>query len=138
MASIPDDMKEYNRSVVADYRAAGGHFTGRMEGRSILILTTHGRRSRELRTVVLGYGREGDRFVVIASNNGAPHAPAWYRNLQANTEVTVEIEGDRFDARASTIPDVERARYAELIPWLPQQQGLTERQIPLVALDRVR
>src|SRR5205807_3100896 len=97
MASIPDDMKEFNRSVVADYRAAGRHFTGRMEGRSILILTTRGRLSGQPREVVLGYGREDDRFVVIASNNGAPGPPAWYGNLQADPEVTVEIEGDRFE-----------------------------------------
>ena len=138
MASIPDDMKEFNRSVVAEYRAAGRHFTGRMEGRSVLILTTRGRVSGESRTVVLGYGHRGDRFIVIASNNGAPRLPAWYRNLQANAEATVEIEGDQFEARASTIPDAERARYAELVPWLQQQQGLVERQIPLVALDRIR
>ena len=138
MASIPDDLKEFNRSVVADYRAAGGHFSGRMEGRSVLILTTRGRLSGEPRTVVLAYGREGDRFVIIASNNGAPDAPAWYRNLQADAVATVEIEGDRFEARASTIPQTERDRYAELVPWLRQQQGLTERQIPLVALDRIR
>src|SRR5438132_10738080 len=124
MASIPDDMKEFNRSVVADYRAAGRHFTGRMEGRSILILTTRGRRSGEPRTVVVGYGREGDRFVVIASNNGAPGAPAWYHNLQARPDATVEIEGEEFVARASTIPEAERERYAQLVPYLQQQQSL--------------
>lgn len=108
-----------------------------MAGRSVLILTTRGRRSGEPRSVVLGYARTGDRFVVIASGNGAPDDPAWYRNVLASPDVTVEIEGDRFEARASTLSGPDRGRAAELVPWFEQQQGLTERQIPLVALDRV-
>lgn len=137
MSQVPPNVKGFNRSVVSDYRANGGHFTGRMAGRSVLILTTRGRRSGEPRSVVLGYARTGDRFVVIASGNGAPDDPAWYRNVLASPDVIVEIEGDRFEARASTLSGPDRGRAAELVPWFEQQQGLTERQIPLVALDRV-
>src|SRR6478672_6043627 len=72
---IPSDMRAFNKVVIAEHRANGGKLTGPMEGRTVLLLTTTGRRSGEPRTTVLGYGRHADRYVVIASNNGAPSDP---------------------------------------------------------------
>src|ERR1700687_2509020 len=88
---IPADMKAFNQKLIADFRANHGQFTGDMAGRSLLILTTTGARSGKERTTVLGYGRDGDRLVVIASDNGAPAAADWYRNLLARPIATVEI-----------------------------------------------
>src|ERR1700693_5851714 len=101
--SIPSDMKAFNAKLIADFRANHGQFTGDMAGRGLLILTTTGARSGEPRSVVLGYGRHGDRLVVIASANGAPKAPAWYHNLLANPTAVIELAGpERFDVRATT------------------------------------
>jgi hypothetical protein len=65
--AMPADMKAFNAKLIADFHANHGQFTGPMAGRSLLILTTTGARSGKDRTAVLGYGRDGDRLVVIAS-----------------------------------------------------------------------
>src|SRR5258705_4369136 len=98
---IPSDMRAFNQAVIAEHRANGGKLSGPMEGRTLLLLTTTGRRSGEQRTIVLGYGRHGDRLVVIASNNGAPSAPAWYHNLLAHPTATVQLGPQTFQVRAT-------------------------------------
>ncbi len=133
---IPSDMNEFNRKLISDFRATAGRMSGPMEGRSLLLLTTTGARSGETRTVVLGYGREGERYVVIASNNGAPAHPAWYRNLLADPRATVEVGPEKFAVRARTAAPSERDDLARTVPYLAQQQGLTNREIPLVVLER--
>ena len=134
---IPSDMKAFNEKVIADFRANHGEMTGQMAGRKVLLLTTTGARSGKTRSVVLGYGRSGDRTVVIASNNGAPKAPAWYHNLLANSTATVEVGAERFEVRATTARSDQRDELAAAVPYLEQQQKLTERELPLVVLERV-
>ena len=136
--AIPADMKAFNAKLIADFRANHGQFTGDMAGRGLLILTTTGARSGESRSVVLGYGRHGDRLVVIASDNGAPKAPAWYHNLLANPTATIELAGpERFEVRATTAVPEERAELAKALPYLGQQQSLTTRELPIVVFERL-
>src|ERR1700674_3714870 len=136
--AMPTDMKAFNEKLIADFRANHGKFTGPMAGRSLLILTTTGARSGKERTTVLGYGRDGDRLVVIASDNGAPAAPAWYHNLLANPNAIIELAGpERFQVRATTAGSEERDELAKALPYLGQQQSLTEREIPIVVFERV-
>jgi deazaflavin-dependent oxidoreductase (nitroreductase family) len=131
-------MKAFNAKLIADFRANHGQFTGDMAGRGLLILTTTGARSGEPRSVVLGFGRHGDRLVVIASNNGAPNAPDWYRNLLANPNAIIELAGpERFEVRATTATHEERDELAKALPYLQQQQSLTAREIPIVVFERI-
>jgi deazaflavin-dependent oxidoreductase (nitroreductase family) len=135
---IPADMKAFNAKLIADFRANHGQFTGDMAGRGLLILTTTGARSGEPHSVVLGYGRHGDRLLAIASNNGAATAPAWYHNLLAESTATIELAGpERFEVRATTAGPEERDELAKALPYLAQQQGLTTREIPIVVFERV-
>jgi len=135
---IPSDLKAFNAKLIADFRANHGQFTGDMAGRGLLILTTTGARSGEPRAVVLGYGRHGDRLVVLASDNGAPKAPGWYHNLLANPHAIIELAGpERFDVRANTAGSDERGELEKALPYLKQQQGLTAREIPIVFFERV-
>ena len=107
-----------------------------MAGRTVMLLTTTGVKSQQARTVVLGFGKDGDRYVVIASNNGAKDHPTWYRNLQSNPSATVEVGPERFKARARTARPEERDRLKPLVPYIESQQKLTNREIPLVILER--
>jgi deazaflavin-dependent oxidoreductase (nitroreductase family) len=131
-------MKEFNRKLISEFRASGGQLSGPMAGRSLLLLTTTGARSGEARTAVLGFGRIGDSYVVIASNNGAPAHPAWYHNLLADPHATLEIGPERIAVRARTAEPDERDDLARTVPYLAQQQGLTSREIPLVVLEPER
>jgi deazaflavin-dependent oxidoreductase (nitroreductase family) len=135
--AIPTDMKAFNRAVIAEHRANAGKLSGPMAGRTVLLLTTTGARSRQPRTTVTGYGRAGEKYVVIASNNGAPSHPFWYLNLLANPVATVEVGPEKFEVRASTARPDEREELAKVVPYLESQQKLTDREIPLVILERV-
>jgi deazaflavin-dependent oxidoreductase (nitroreductase family) len=110
------------------------------EGTSVLILTTTGRRSGEPRSTPLIYGRDGDRYLVVASKGGADDPPAWYRNLEEHPEVEVQVKGDRFKARASTASDDEKPELWRIMtsewPHYDEYQEKTERQIPVVVLER--
>jgi deazaflavin-dependent oxidoreductase (nitroreductase family) len=131
----------FGREHVDRYVATDGEegYTWR-EGTEILILTTKGRKSGELRSTPLIFGRHGDDYLVVGSKGGAPKAPAWYGNLVADPEVQVQIKGDRFRARARTAtaeekPDVWKAMTA-VWPHYDEYQKRTEREIPVVILTR--
>src|ERR1700680_743561 len=135
--SIPSDMKAFNRALIAEHRANAGKLSGPMAGRRVLLLTTSGARSGQPRTTVLGYGRAGEKYIVIASNNGAPAHPAWYLNLVANPAATVEVGPEKCEVRANTARPGDRDELAKTVPYLESQQKLTSREIPLVILERV-
>ena len=134
-------MSDYNRILIDDLRAHGGHAsTGNWVGRQVLILTTIGAKSGKPRETPLAYTRDGDRIVVVASKGGAPTHPAWYHNLVAHPTVTLELDGERFEAIA-TIPDeAERRRLydqqATLHPTFRDYEARTTRVIPVVVLRR--
>jgi len=109
-------------------------------GAPILILTTTGRRSGEDRLRPLIFGDDDGRYVVVASQGGAPTHPDWYHNLRADPNVHVQIKGERFAARARTAEGEERERLwrtmAEIWPPYDEYQRRTEREIPVVVLER--
>jgi deazaflavin-dependent oxidoreductase (nitroreductase family) len=128
---------EYNRRTIEAFRANGG----KVEGHTHVLLLTHtGARSGESRTTPMGYTPDGDRLIVIASNFGAPTHPAWYHNLVAHPDVTVEVGTETFAATAVVTEGAERERLwtkaAELHPYLVPQQAKTSRLLPVIALSR--
>lgn len=135
--AIPQDIKAFNRALIAEWRSNNGQLSGRMAGRKLILLTTTGARSGEPRTAVLAFGRHGENIVAIASNNGAAAHPAWYLNLLEHPTATVELGPDKFAVRARTAKPEERAALAKAVPYLESQQQLTEREIPIVVLERV-
>jgi len=106
-----------------------------------LLLTTVGRKSGKSLTMPLIFGQSGPDYVVVASKGGAPVHPAWYLNLQANPQVRVQIRADKFAARARTANPEERAalwpKMVEVYSPYEHYQKKTDRQIPLVILERV-
>jgi deazaflavin-dependent oxidoreductase (nitroreductase family) len=135
MSQIPPDMNAFNRGVIADFRANKGQLSGPMAGRKVMLLTTKGARTGEERTVVLGYRQAGDSYVVIASANGAPSDPAWYRNLRAHPHATVEVGDKKVHVHPRTTEGEERARLGALVEYLPTEQQKTSRTIPVVVLE---
>ena len=139
--SIETDLKRFNENLIAEYRATGGQVAGQFAGAPLLLLTTTGARSGQPRTSPLVYTTDGDRIVVIASKGGAPTDPDWYRNVVAHSEVTVELGGERFRARASVAEGEERERlYAQQAAQMPnfaEYRKMTDRNIPVVLLERL-
>src|SRR5689334_2553661 len=134
---IPSDMKAFNSKVIEEFRANRGELTGQMAGRQVMLLTTKGRKSGEERTVVIGYRPFHGEFAVIASNNGAPNPPSWFLNLEEDPTATVEVGSEKFEVRARVATPEERAEAAKVIDYLGPQQARTEREIPVVVLEKV-
>jgi len=110
-------------------------------GTTILILTTTGRVSGRRRDTALIFRENDGRYLVVASNGGRPDHPSWFENLRADPDVTVQVKGDRFAARARAADADERARLwpqmTEVWPDYDAYQKKTDREIPLVVLERV-
>src|SRR5260370_24339167 len=107
---IMTDQNSYNRQLIEEFRAHRGKSGGPMEGRPLLLLTTAGAKSGQLRTTPVMYIPDGDRLLVIASNAGAATHPDWYRNLLAHPDVTFEARNETFKAIAIVTDGSERQR----------------------------
>jgi deazaflavin-dependent oxidoreductase (nitroreductase family) len=87
------------------------------------------------------YGLDGDRYVVVASTGGAAENPAWYLNLVADPEVELQVGAATFRARAHTAGRDEKPPLWELMasiwPDYDKYQAKTEREIPVITLDRI-
>jgi deazaflavin-dependent oxidoreductase (nitroreductase family) len=133
---------DFNQNLIADLRAHQGKATsGPFAGRDVLILTTKGARSGAQRENPIVFSRDGEKYVIVASKGGAPTNPAWYHNLLANPDVTIEVGGQRFDVRATVVDgdDYERlySRHASENPGFNEYRKRTSRKIPVIVLERV-
>jgi deazaflavin-dependent oxidoreductase (nitroreductase family) len=110
------------------------------QGTTIPILTTTGRRSGAQRRNPLIYREHDGKYLVVASKGGSDKPPAWYLNLEPDPEVTVQVRGDVFAARARTAtPEEEPAFWqtmTEVWPAYDDYQRKTQREIPVVVLKR--
>jgi deazaflavin-dependent oxidoreductase (nitroreductase family) len=126
--------------VVAEFRARGGKVGGYHASMELLLLTTTGARTGRRRAVPLTYLPDGGRYIVTAGNAGSDRHPAWYYNLMANPDVTVEVGSEAFKAVAVIADEAERVALYQLFavayPQLDGYQAQTARQIPLVMLTR--
>jgi deazaflavin-dependent oxidoreductase (nitroreductase family) len=130
----------FGEEHVKRYQETDGEEGHDWRGTTVLILTTTGRRSGQQRSTPLIYGRHGDDYLVVASKGGAAEHPAWYLNLSEHPEVTVQVRGDRFAARARTASADEKPELwrtmTEAWPAYDEYQEKTERDIPVVVLER--
>lgn len=123
------------------YQRTGGGIGGNLAGRSMLLLTTIGRKSGQERITPIFYFPENGRFVLIGSAGGAPGHPQWWRNLQANPQAKVQVGRSIIDVTAHEAVGEERerlwslvtARYSEFLSY----QHRTTRTIPVVVLAPV-
>jgi deazaflavin-dependent oxidoreductase (nitroreductase family) len=139
--NAPQSFNDFNRELIAEFRANNGKVAGAFANAPLLLLTTTGAKSGKQHTTPLVYTRDGDRVVIIASMGGAPKHPAWFHNLVANPTVTVELEGnDTFTGTASVTEGEERDRLfaaqAALMPNFDEYQAKTSRVIPVVVIER--
>jgi deazaflavin-dependent oxidoreductase (nitroreductase family) len=137
MATAEDDL--FGPEHVRVYRETDGQRGYHWRGTTILLLTTVGRTSGQPRTTPLIHRTDGDRFIVVASKGGSPENPAWYENLLAEPDATIQVEGEQIEVRASSAEGAERERLwslmAEVWPAYDEYQAKTEREIPVVVLS---
>jgi deazaflavin-dependent oxidoreductase (nitroreductase family) len=83
--------------------------------------------------------REKDRFVIVASKGGSQDHPDWYKNLTANPDIEVTIDGETVPMRARTAIGDERAELWQRITSKYKNyagyQRNTDREIPVVVCE---
>jgi deazaflavin-dependent oxidoreductase (nitroreductase family) len=137
LGGMMNDFETWNRQVIEEFRANNGKVSG---GNSLLLLTTTGAKSGKQRVNPLAYTTDGESLVIIASKGGAPSNPDWYYNVVAHPDVTVEVGGETFEARATVVEGAERdrlyAKQAAIMPNFAEYQEKTTRKIPVIVLTR--
>jgi F420H(2)-dependent quinone reductase len=124
------------------YRATGGRLGHTLPGvpGKMLLLDHKGAKSGTERTSPLLYIRDGEDLVIVASKGGFPKNPAWYHNLMANPDTTVQVGSHRTTVHARTASPEERERlwpmavkaYHGYEDYAARSKG---REIPLVILE---
>ena len=134
------DDQLFGPEHVRVYRETGGERGYHWRGTEILLLTTTGRRSGEPRTTPLIHRVDGDRWVIVASKGGAPEDPAWFVNMQADPDATIQVLAEEIPVRMSVAGGEERTRLwglmTEVWPAYDEYQAKTDREIPVVVLER--
>ena len=124
---------------IAIFRRTNGKSMASFRGMPLLLLTSVGRKSGQTRTTPLMYMRDGENYVITASNNGRDQHPGWFYNLQASPQVTIEVPGKRLQAVATIASTAERERLWPLLvaqaPFFDGYQKGLKRTIPMVVLQ---
>jgi len=133
-------VRQLTRLHTLLYRASGGRVGHRFRGGPPMLLLDHvGARSAVKRTTPLVCLRDGENIVLIASKGGHPRHPAWFHNLRARPETTVQIGSQHVAVRARVADADERARLwpkaVAIYAGYETYQQRTDREIPLVILE---
>jgi deazaflavin-dependent oxidoreductase (nitroreductase family) len=134
---VPND---WNEIVIKEFRTNEGK-VAQFAKQPLLLLHTTGAKTGAGRINPLAYLiADGDRLCVFATYGGRPENPAWYHNLMANPQVTIEVGAERFAAIATEVTGEERdriyAQQAEFNPGFAEYESKTTRVIPVIALVR--
>jgi deazaflavin-dependent oxidoreductase (nitroreductase family) len=136
-------MADFNSKIIEEFRASGGKVGGRFAGSDILLLHHTGARTGTERVSPLAYQRVGESFAIFASKAGGPRNPAWYHNLLAHPETTIEAGTEAIKVKARVAEPAERdviwARQKERAPHFAQyEEKAAPRRIPVVVLEVVK
>jgi deazaflavin-dependent oxidoreductase (nitroreductase family) len=130
-------VKLFDRAMTWVYRKSDGRI--KMGSYYMLVLDSVGRKSGQVRSHMLQFMPDGDKMVVVASNNGQEYHPSWYHNLLAQPQARVHVGRKHLDVRASVATDEEYAHLWPLLvahnpPW-GAYASRTTRKIPVVILQ---
>lgn len=121
------------------YRLSGGRIGGRIAKAPVLLLTTTGRKSGQLRTAPVVYITDGENLIVIGSNAGHNRTPAWSLNLKANPDAEIEVGRKRRPVRARVAEGEERAelwrKHNDQYSGFDEYEARTDRDIALFVLE---
>jgi deazaflavin-dependent oxidoreductase (nitroreductase family) len=141
MSDWRSDPNSFNEAVISEFRANAGVVGGELADMPLLLLTTTDARGGQPRTTPLAYHRCGNGYLVIASNGGAARNPAWFRNLERDPVVTVEVGVETFAATATILDASDRdAAFDAIVAEAPSAgafQAKAGRTIPVVELEPI-
>ena len=131
------------RDQVALYEATDGREGGTLEDKPVVILTTVGATTGNVRKNPVMRIKDGDTYAAVASAAGAPTNPAWYRNLIAHPEVRLQDGAATYEVRAREVFGAEKAHWWEIAerfwPYFPDYRAKAAgREIPIMLLEPIK
>ena len=133
------DPNDFNAGIIREFRENAGKVGGPFEGMSMLLLHSTGAKSGEERVNPVVYKEAGDSYVIFASMAGGPKNPAWYHNLVANPQISIEVGTETVDLAARVTEGEERAGIWEpwktAVPMFAEYEQKTDREIPVIVLE---
>jgi deazaflavin-dependent oxidoreductase (nitroreductase family) len=139
--AVVDSPTPWVAQHIKEYVESDGEAGHLWRGVPCLLITTTGRKSGVRRRSVLLYGRDGDRYIIVASKGGSDKHPLWFLNLRDNPQVEIQVGSEKFPVRARITTSPERERLWPIMttiwPDYDNYQARTKRQIPVIVLERV-
>jgi deazaflavin-dependent oxidoreductase (nitroreductase family) len=135
-------MADWNQNIIDEFRANDGTVTTMGFGRALVLLHHLGAKSAQERVApVRAIRQDPDTWLVAASKGGAPDNPAWFHNLLAHPDVSIEVPGEgTLPVRARNLEGAERdsgwAQFKAASPTFGEYEERTTRVIPVLALAR--
>lgn len=137
---MSEDINDFNEQIMAEFRANGGDVGGPFTGVPMVIVHHTGARSGIVRHAPLAYLPDGDDVVIFASKGGDPTNPAWYHNLIANPDTTIELGTETVEVHVREATGAERdalfERQKQAMPPFAEYEARTTRIIPVLVLER--
>jgi F420H(2)-dependent quinone reductase len=139
---MPNWIKYFTGANAFLFRVSGGRLGNRMGGQSVLLLHTVGRKSGKPYTTPLSYYRDGNTYLVVASNWGKEAHSAWFYNLLDHPRTTIQVGGTVIPVEAHPAGGKEYERLWALVTqrndqYIKYQKDLV-RRIPVVILTPVK
>ncbi len=142
MAEYIPSTRDWVREQVELYEGSGGAegTTLRDTGLPVIIVTNRGNQTGAIRKTPLMRVKDGDNYVLVGSQGGAPKNPVWVYNLRADNNVEIRDETEVYAMRVREVEDdAERVRLWELsvaaFPPYAEYQGRTTRKIPVFVAE---
>ena len=138
MAEYIPSTRDWVREQVESYEGSNGADanTLRDTGLPVIIVTNQGNKTGAVRKTPLMRVKDGDNYVLVGSQGGAPKHPVWVFNLRADGSVQIRDKAEMYDMTVSEVfDDAERARLwalaVEAYPPYEEYQTRTSRKIPV-------
>ena len=132
---------DWARENAEKYMESGGTEGTELQGKPVILLSTIGAKSGNLRKTPLMRVEHDGQYAIVASLGGAPTNPVWYYNVKTNPRVELQDGTESHDYDAREVFGDEKAtwweRCVQAWPDYANYQKKTERQIPVFVLTRV-
>ncbi len=136
------EANDFNQEIIDEFRSHGGVVGGNFQGAPLLLLHSVGRKSGVERVNPVVYRKVEGGWAVFASYAGAATNPAWYHNLAAAPETTIEVGAEKVKVRSREAAGAERddiwgAHKATMPGFAEYEEKAGERTIPVLILEPV-
>lgn len=131
----------FQKFQVSQYEKSNGKHMNKVRGNPIFILYTIGRKTGKLRKTPLIYFKDGNNYLIVASNSGKKSNPSWYYNLKGTKSGKIQILDKIIECSFQIASTEEKERLWKLVinqaPFYDSYRKKTSRNIPIIMLTPI-